>query len=44
MPYDSESIMQAFCAAPAPAGLARRTRADWDAFILRDLAELLCPP
>ena len=43
MPYDSEAIARAFYAALTPAGLARRTRADSDALILRELAELLPP-
>ena len=43
MPYDSEAIARSFYAALTPAGLARRTRADWDALILRELAELLPP-
>lgn len=43
MPDDSEAITRAFHAALTPAGLARRTRADWDALILRELAELLPP-
>jgi SAM-dependent methyltransferase len=41
MTYESESISRAFYAALTPAGLAARTRTEWDEIILRDLAELL---
>jgi SAM-dependent methyltransferase len=41
MTYESESISRAFYAALTPAGLAGRTRTEWDEIILRDLAELL---
>lgn len=41
MTYESESISRAFYAALTPAGLAGRTRTEWDEIILRDLAELV---
>jgi SAM-dependent methyltransferase len=41
--YESEKIALAFYDALTAAGLARRTRADWDERTLRDLAELLPP-
>jgi len=41
--YESEAISRAFYEALTPAGLAARTRTEWDELILRDLAELLPP-
>src|ERR1035437_504166 len=41
MTYESEAISRCFYAALPPAGLAGRTRTEWDEIILRDLAELL---
>jgi SAM-dependent methyltransferase len=41
MNYESEAISRAFYSALTPAGLANRTRSEWDELILQDLAELL---
>jgi SAM-dependent methyltransferase len=43
MTYESEAISRAFYEAVTPAGLAGRTRIEWDEATLRDLAELLPP-
>jgi len=43
MSYESEAISRAFYAGLTPAGLASRTRTEWDELVLRDLAELLRP-
>jgi len=43
MTYESEAISRAFYEALTPAGLAGRTRPEWDELILRDLTELLAP-
>ncbi len=43
MTYESEAISRAFYAALTPAGLAGRTRTEWDEIVLRDLAEMLPP-
>lgn len=43
MTDESEAISRAFYTALTPAGLASRTRTEWDELVLRDLAELLQP-
>ncbi|MGA3031085.1 MAG: methyltransferase domain-containing protein [Candidatus Limnocylindrales bacterium] len=43
MTYESEAISRAFYEALTPAGLAGRTRTEWDEIVLHDLAELLPP-
>lgn len=43
MTYESEAISRALYEALTPAGLAGRTRPEWDEIVLRDLAELLPP-